>query len=88
MSEMVERVARAICARTCRLRGIRGKSCPDNSPCGATRNQLILTDLWPEARAAIEAMREPTDGMMDAGWGQRGERAKDIWRTMIDAALK
>jgi hypothetical protein len=43
-----------------------------------------------QARAAIEAMREPTDEMMDAGrektnWGPHG--TDECWRAMIDATL-
>lgn len=41
------------------------------------------------ARDAIEAMREPTKEMIDAAWADAmGEDAGDVWRAMIDAALK
>lgn len=78
MSEMVERVARAIQA----TRGPR-ENWDRVTP--ATR------DLWmADARAAIEAMREPTEAMTDAGWRRIEERddAAENWRMMIDAALK
>lgn len=45
------------------------------------------------ARAAIEAMREPTDAMMKAGevpgWDDSVSigLSSDVWRAMIDAAL-
>ena len=42
------------------------------------------------ARAAIAAMREPTEGMLAAGLAELlgyGE-ARDVWPAMIDAALK
>jgi hypothetical protein len=45
------------------------------------------------ARAAAEAMREPTDAMFEAGYehvgvqGDAGDPAK-VWAAMIDAALK
>lgn len=44
------------------------------------------------ARAAIEAMREPRDGMVVCGLDSRGNditwsAAVDIWQSMIDAAL-
>lgn len=41
------------------------------------------------ARAAIAAMREPTEEMWDAGRSQlsAGEGVSDIWRAMIDKAL-
>lgn len=55
-----------------------------------------LTHLYVEmARAAITAMREPTDSMEEAAWyidasgrDHVGSGAKPAWRTMIDAALK
>lgn len=37
------------------------------------------------ARAAIEAMREPTEAMKDAGY-EHGSRGL-VWRAMIDTAL-
>lgn len=48
-----------------------------------------------EDRAAIEAMREPTEAMLDAaetvdgGYGLdvNGRAAREIYRAMIDAAL-
>ena len=41
------------------------------------------------ARAAIEAMREPTEAMLDAGvnFRERNARTEQIWQAMIDAAL-
>jgi hypothetical protein len=44
------------------------------------------------ARAAIEAMREPTEAMAEAGckdqpWGYGINDAMQTWRSMIDAAL-
>lgn len=45
------------------------------------------------ARAAIEAMREPTDQMIHAGWGGQtdSEVARQItlsvWHAMVDKAL-
>ena len=48
------------------------------------------------ARAAIEAMREPTKAMLDAGWeapadvgldGLLSESMRSSWCAMIDAAL-
>ena len=86
--EMIERVARAIVFA------------------GAARGAYDAADLaavieqsWPHnihiARAAIEAMREPTKTMIDAAdplsWvdaGQAGVEQGEIWRTMIDAALQ
>lgn len=75
MSEMVERVARAI------------------------EQHLMLSEYRREearnaARAAIKAMREPTEAMKaDACVPMRvamslPEQHADTWREMIDAALK
>ena len=77
MTEMVERVARALAARKCGLvKDPYGERLPD--------------DLWqqciPDARAAIEAMREPTDKMLDAG-PPFPYMDKGVWQAMIDAAL-
>jgi len=79
MSEMVERVAKAVVAKLQPSVFCGGDEACDSLPCSCA------LDI---ARAAIEAIREPTDEMLDAGWGQRGERARGIWRLMIDAALK
>lgn len=70
---MVERVARAYWHW--RL-GI-----TSNKPC----DELDLS----LARTVIAAMREPTDAMLGsgAGWFLASE-AREIWQSMIDAALK
>lgn len=82
MSEMVERVARA----TYEARPYGDEHAGD----------LIwdrLEDGWKDrhrdmARAAIEAMREPTDAMVDAAYGrERTGTERGNWRAMIDAAL-
>ena len=40
------------------------------------------------ARAAIEAMREPTEAMRKAGWEETDQRDEyAVWCAMIDAAL-
>lgn len=43
-----------------------------------------------EARAAIEAMREPTDAMVVAGRDETDwePKARAVWSSMIDAALE
>lgn len=47
-----------------------------------------------DARAALKAMREPTEAMLTAGGNEGGfdgyrqtDNTADIWRAMIDAAL-
>lgn len=84
MSEMIERVARAITI-------IEG-----DDPDGHTGSLVNNYELWwehriPKARAAIEAMRDPTEPMKDAletkMVGVTGE-ILDGWDVMIEAALK
>lgn len=82
MSEMVERVARAICCSGGCWR-VRDPRYISQLPCAAPT-------YLQEARAAIEAMREPTVAMeqagADASEGSTG-LAWGIWGVMIDAAL-
>ena len=42
------------------------------------------------ARAAIEAMREPSEAMIDAGYEYkgRGNTTEAVWRAMVAAALQ
>lgn len=93
MTDMIERVARAICRA--------GGKDPDE-----TMIELggVRTPMWdafvPIARAAIEAMREPTEAMVaamgsdltDEGEPRAGTQAslelsRAHWRKGIDAAL-
>lgn len=89
MVEMVERVARAICA----LAGVN----PDGTNGGTwdggslPRGEPAWTAWRDEARTAIAAMREPTEAMVSAGQEEelsRTEDVKAIFSAMIDAALK
>lgn len=69
MSEMVERVARAIALA-------RGMDPGGNSVTafqGAPRDCRVWETLVPSARAAIEAMREPTEAMLKAAHQQAYE---------------
>jgi hypothetical protein len=85
MTDMIERVAKAV------------KNC-GVFPLGDMREYLSPEDAITIARAAVEAMREPTDEMNDAGADkcdggcaeescQCGFMGK-IWTAMIDAALE
>lgn len=71
MSEMVERVARAIEAKV-----------------NEGRDFCSAEDV---ARAAIEAMREPTEAMEEAALDVRPlmlpDSPREVWGAMIDAAL-
>jgi hypothetical protein len=94
MSEMVERVARAIDPTAWRwLDSIVGRepAHPAEAPTRATQVR--------QARAAIEAMREPTEAMLRASpvvgtgpdergnWAVNTKPAQAVWPAMIDAAL-
>ncbi len=95
MSEMVERVARAICASTDITMAGGIETVMDNpdfiipANSRADRKPLARWRLYvPQARAAIEAMREPTDLMDKAGRFYGGSESRDVWVAMIDAALE
>lgn len=85
MSEMVERVARII-----------GDHYDGHADPVETPNNW--TSAMQAARAAVEAMREPTEAQLDrfvsralcvsvSGQGGWSKYARDQWQTMIDAAL-
>lgn len=86
MSEMIERVARAILLKIVQRRDAWERASPNNRE-------------WYRscARAAIATMREPTETMVmsngaitgrdDAGHGLTERDAVRSWRAMIDAAL-
>ena len=83
-SEMVERVARAICTAS----GVD----PDIVHTDKFGEKLVCwIHFEPQARAAIEAMREPTRVMVYAGDLEGGGHysfAKLVFQAMIDAALQ
>jgi hypothetical protein len=89
--KMVERVARAILADI--------KSCDSYVMPHADTGLMTVDghfDIADLARAAITALREPTEAMIRAGrieidgddLGGSDAVARDAWRAMIDAALK
>jgi hypothetical protein len=77
-NDMIERVARALC--------VYYECNPD-----ALINMLDGEPLWtiykPEAFAAIKAMRQPTEAMLDAEITSSHPSRKEVWRGMIEAAL-
>lgn len=84
MSEIVERVARAIAHNAWQVRGKIGV----DSLAMENRRKASLR----HARAAIEAMRHPTTEMGFAGFDQLDNEASPhaaeaCWTAMIDAAL-
>ncbi|MEJ1176084.1 hypothetical protein WA845_17685 [Agrobacterium sp. CMT1] len=97
MSEMIERVARAIASTPPNER----TEYRDSGP-------VIVRDFERTARAAIEAMREPTEAQLEAaeeivvgfddfacgdgniylGIPGYPQKARDVWAALVDAALK
>ena len=76
MSEMVER-----CAMAMHKAGFFPNVIPWEKCAEAYREERRMF-----ARAAIEAMREPTAEMVVAAW--RSEGTSEIWQAMIEEALK
>lgn len=85
---MIERVARALCQQ---VHGFGGSESEISSAV-----DRFWTNHVSDARAAIEAMREPNEAMIPAGnipmpalgQGITFNSADKVWRDMIDAALK
>lgn len=75
MTSMIERAARAI------YEGRNGSGCKPWSRLTQAHREPYLADV----RAAIEAMRDPTDAMIDIGVD--GDDAVDIYQSMLDTAL-
>lgn len=89
---MLERVARAICKQQ-NLDPDKLIDLPHPSGVGIKRVHTWRMGI-PVARAAIEAMREPTVGMADAGHQGEVDLSDDdptpirVWRAMLAAALE
>lgn len=80
MNSMVERVARNLAAKHDKEHNTTGATLAYNAG-------SIATDYWNTlAKAAIAAMREPTEEMIDAGINRPYGVA--VWTAMIDVALK
>jgi hypothetical protein len=58
------------------------------SICGDGNPENILEIHRIRARLAIEAMREPTEAMIEAGWIATGDKPQTHWEAMICEALK
>jgi hypothetical protein len=84
MTEMVERVARAILKEAAMLNS------PEIQDDLTDGFRLNVSRVWAKryARAAIEAMREPTEAML-VEVAEPGDmlRTASVWQAMIDAAL-
>ena len=82
MTNKIEQVARAICKQE-------GDD-PDHI-CSSLRGDAawrMWTEYQESAKAAIEAMREPTDGMRAAVAAQWGRKTWGYYDNVIDAALE
>jgi hypothetical protein len=88
MTEMVERVARAICWRSIKQHVnndgvVDHTGCPSGLMCAELRKCLENPDLlrlstyWASARAVIAAMREPTEAMVIEGEAHFFEHASE-----------
>ena len=94
MSDMIERVARALAERE----GINWDAIPVGGSTARQWRRDERTYWLDQAAAAIKAMREPSEAMIDrfvsralcvsiSGEGGWSEYARAQWQTMIDAAL-
>lgn len=105
MSEMVERIAKAMhdasvaefkafVAKEGRLDLLVAKVWQFTTRSWDETTEITRESERVKARAAIEAMREPTEGMVDAGWKRgllgwgEGEECEPVWKAMIDEALR
>ena len=85
MTTMIEKVARAIFEECNRQDPVAGFGYAD-----ADGGKTVLDgayDLAAVARVVIEAIREPTAEMRDAGWNHAGSESGACFTAMIDAAL-
>jgi len=86
VSDMVEQVARALCAA--RYNALEGHYLPAFKQAQVEKHWQLFVD---DASIAIEAMRKPTEKMLNACnlFTVDGRIAveKDYWQAMIDAAL-
>lgn len=95
MSEMVERVARALVASRFGNEGLMMfDPVPDGFPNSSEARMLFskrVGEARKDARAAIEAMTEPTDAMVNAAREHHEGQAYlpySLFSSMIQAALK
>lgn len=82
MNEMVERVAKALSANL--EEGFPRFTQQSWDQLSMPAKAVAIT----RARVAIEAMRNPTDNMLDATGGECRKWAPGAWQAMIDEALK
>lgn len=95
MAGMVEKVARAIAKAQWELIGDKGFNPDDAYDLTNNNGRWVFDEM---ARAAIAAMREPTQVVLDAGDGEdiffangalaEHSPALEHWHAMVDAALE
>lgn len=87
--DMIERMARSMYERSPGVSPLAGEQWPWDWL--VANNWAICDEFRDRARAAIEAMREPTPGMLGHAWVQtdldRPETLELVWKAMIDASL-
>ena len=92
MSEMIERVAKAMCRYRAKnpVDGMSGTPRYEDGPLLDTYIQINWAWWESDARAAIEAMREPTECMVAAARRSApyDRDAGEVWPLMIDEALR
>jgi hypothetical protein len=89
LTTMIERVAKAVYDRE--YRGLPDCDNPSLKPLQfEDLDEVEVAKYRDSARAAIEAMRDPSQGMQLAALSgvNRMHQTRNVWRAMIDAALK
>jgi len=73
---MIEKIARVLCAAN-----------GGDSESGWNLNWRDYTD---DARAALTAMLEPSEGMIEAGWRSASDdiNGRPVWKGAVDVAAK
>ena len=84
MNEMIERVGTAALSGLLDRNGIKYEL----GDCKSEDSEMWREIVEETGRAAIEAMREPTEAMGAAAEEHQNEHCWGTWSTMIDAALE
>ena len=81
---MVERVAKAMCEDD----GANWNAANFNETANGDEPEEQREYWRVKARAAIEAMKEPTDAMADEGYRHIADGADSVWRAMTSKAME
>jgi hypothetical protein len=82
MSDMIERIARAMCEED----GANWNAANFNETANGDEPEEQREYWRAKARAVLEAMKEPTPEMVEAGYGY--SRPEDSWFAMISKAME